>query len=273
VTIKAIETRYAGCRFRSRLEARWAVFFDHLHIAWKYEPEGFVCGPVRYLPDFTLPGHIISPYASECVTEVKAVLDETSANKMMQFVKHANKSLLVLSDIPDHMMLGPHFHWLRPHKPIDGWVELDQISLFYIEGELQATPFGRAWIMDANDTPALLQCWQPPIKAVCDQQELVNGYTAARAARFEHGESGAPAAKPPVKVTHTTKTDQPVDQPNTNQNFMSIISDLFGAFSGHRNVEWCGQCNGPRERQRVREDGRLIRCPDCHPLVPEGSAG
>jgi len=29
VTIKAIETRYAGCFFRSRLEARWAVAFDH----------------------------------------------------------------------------------------------------------------------------------------------------------------------------------------------------------------------------------------------------
>jgi hypothetical protein len=24
-TIAALETRYAGCRFRSRLEARWAV--------------------------------------------------------------------------------------------------------------------------------------------------------------------------------------------------------------------------------------------------------
>lgn len=32
-TIKAIETSYAGCRFRSRLEARWAVFFDTLGIA------------------------------------------------------------------------------------------------------------------------------------------------------------------------------------------------------------------------------------------------
>lgn len=28
MTITAIETRYAGCHFRSRLEARWAVFFD-----------------------------------------------------------------------------------------------------------------------------------------------------------------------------------------------------------------------------------------------------
>ena len=39
--IHAIETRYAGCRFRSRLEARWAVFFDTLGIKWEYEPQGF----------------------------------------------------------------------------------------------------------------------------------------------------------------------------------------------------------------------------------------
>lgn len=54
--IKAIETRYGGCRFRSRLEARWAVFFDALGVPWEYEPEGFDLGPVgRYLPDFRLP--------------------------------------------------------------------------------------------------------------------------------------------------------------------------------------------------------------------------
>lgn len=59
MTIKAIETRYAGCRFRSRLEARWAVFFDALDIKWKYEPQGYVVGPpgdeIAYLPDFYLP--------------------------------------------------------------------------------------------------------------------------------------------------------------------------------------------------------------------------
>jgi hypothetical protein len=38
---KAIETRYRGYRFRSRSEARWAVFFDAAGIAWQYEPEGF----------------------------------------------------------------------------------------------------------------------------------------------------------------------------------------------------------------------------------------
>lgn len=57
MTIKAIETRYAGCRFRSRLEARWAVFFDTLGIRWEYEPEGFELPSGRYLPDFWFPDH------------------------------------------------------------------------------------------------------------------------------------------------------------------------------------------------------------------------
>jgi hypothetical protein len=39
--IKPIETLYRGYRFRSRSEARWAVFFDVAGIAWQYEPEGF----------------------------------------------------------------------------------------------------------------------------------------------------------------------------------------------------------------------------------------
>lgn len=75
--MKAIETKYKGYRFRSRLEARWAVFFDTLGVKWEFEREGFEltydhgghaehCGeygctcdpatleafPVRYLPDF-----------------------------------------------------------------------------------------------------------------------------------------------------------------------------------------------------------------------------
>lgn len=39
--IKPIETLYKGYRFRSRLEARWAVFFDALGLKWEYEKEGF----------------------------------------------------------------------------------------------------------------------------------------------------------------------------------------------------------------------------------------
>lgn len=54
--IKVIETKYKGYFFRSRLEARWAVFFDFLGIEWEYEKEGFDLGEgLRYLPDFWLP--------------------------------------------------------------------------------------------------------------------------------------------------------------------------------------------------------------------------
>jgi hypothetical protein len=51
--IRAIETHYRGCYFRSRLEARWAVFFQMLDVPWHLEPEGFVLSTgARYLPDF-----------------------------------------------------------------------------------------------------------------------------------------------------------------------------------------------------------------------------
>ncbi len=56
MNIKAIETRYNGYRFRSRIEARWAVFFDALGIKYEYEREGFDMGDAGwYLPDFWLP--------------------------------------------------------------------------------------------------------------------------------------------------------------------------------------------------------------------------
>lgn len=38
--LKPINTRYKGYLFRSRLEARWAVFLDSLGITWEYEKEG-----------------------------------------------------------------------------------------------------------------------------------------------------------------------------------------------------------------------------------------
>jgi len=54
--MQAIETIYKGYKFRSRLEARWAVFFDSLGIQWEYEPEGYVLEDgTLYLPDFWLP--------------------------------------------------------------------------------------------------------------------------------------------------------------------------------------------------------------------------
>lgn len=53
--ITAIETAYKGYRFRSRTEARWAIFWDEMGYKWEYEPEGFVLPDgTHYLPDFRL---------------------------------------------------------------------------------------------------------------------------------------------------------------------------------------------------------------------------
>jgi hypothetical protein len=52
MTARVIETEYRGYRFRSRLEARWAVFFDTLGVSWVYEPEGYDLDGLWYLPDF-----------------------------------------------------------------------------------------------------------------------------------------------------------------------------------------------------------------------------
>ena len=62
MSIKAIETEYKGYKFRSRLEARWAVFFDALGIRYLYEDQGYEIGMFKedkewYLPDFWLPEH------------------------------------------------------------------------------------------------------------------------------------------------------------------------------------------------------------------------
>ena len=53
--MQAIDTFYKSYRFRSRLEARWAVYFDQVGVEWEYEPAGFNLGERCYLPDFYLP--------------------------------------------------------------------------------------------------------------------------------------------------------------------------------------------------------------------------
>jgi hypothetical protein len=50
VSFSAIETSYNGTVFRSRLEARWAAFFDLVGWRWDYEPVD--CN--GWIPDFSL---------------------------------------------------------------------------------------------------------------------------------------------------------------------------------------------------------------------------
>lgn len=52
--LQAIPTSYKNYAFRSRLEARYACFFDALGVKYDYEPEGYALRGLNYLPDFRL---------------------------------------------------------------------------------------------------------------------------------------------------------------------------------------------------------------------------
>ena len=96
--IKPIETEFNGDRFRSKLEAQWAVVFNDLGIRYEYEPDGFELEDgTRYLPDFYFPD-------GDAYGEVKpdrpGALDEL-LEKPLRFVQSgAVKRLVILSNIP-----------------------------------------------------------------------------------------------------------------------------------------------------------------------------
>lgn len=96
--MKVIETFYNGYRFRSRLEARWAVFFNSLKIKYEYEPEGFVLADgICYLPDFYLPQ--LGVYV-----EVKAsfqMITEEDIIKIDSFSMQEDGQLLLIVGSPE----------------------------------------------------------------------------------------------------------------------------------------------------------------------------
>ena len=73
IKITPIETVYKGYRFRSRLEARWAIYLDHAGWIWEYEPQGYTLSNGRkYLPDFLVSGPEGSHQRESFWLEVKA---------------------------------------------------------------------------------------------------------------------------------------------------------------------------------------------------------
>ena len=88
--LRAIETEYKGYRFRSRLEARWAVFFDACGVKWEYEPEGFILpNGQQYLPDFLLHdvtfNHACYREGNDLYVEVKGQMTAEDAEKIKGF--------------------------------------------------------------------------------------------------------------------------------------------------------------------------------------------
>lgn len=95
--IKAIETEYNGILFRSRLEARWAVFFDAAGVKYEYEPYSFMLGGIGYVPDFYLPDYElyveVKPFRKGAFTEIAKTFGLIGSEKI--------KSLLILSAFPE----------------------------------------------------------------------------------------------------------------------------------------------------------------------------
>lgn len=94
--IKSLNTKHSGYNFRSRLEARWAIYFEEM--GWDdylYEPQGFALeNGDKYLPDFYLPNF-------KTFVEVKFdVLDEFDFDKARLLVKATRIPLIILDSDP-----------------------------------------------------------------------------------------------------------------------------------------------------------------------------
>lgn len=109
--MKAIETVYKGYRFRSRLEARWAVFFDALGIKWEYELQGYeMSDGTRYLPDFYLPSFCGGMYA-----EVKPHGGDFS--KAVKLVEESHMPVWCCEGTPDYRVYEI-LEWYEDHVDI-----------------------------------------------------------------------------------------------------------------------------------------------------------
>lgn len=92
--MKPIQTTYKKIRFRSRLEARWAVFMDHLGVKYVYEAEGFDLGGILYLPDFWLPD-------LDCYLEIKPLPPtEQEEEKASRLAAESGKRVFILFEFP-----------------------------------------------------------------------------------------------------------------------------------------------------------------------------
>jgi hypothetical protein len=115
--IKAKRTLYKNIMFKSRLEAKWAIFFDELGIKWQYEPEysDVECGCFRiyYKPDFFLPDY-------ELWVEVKPVdmklISEGDFRKILGWTK-MELEMLVLIGEPRILADNNRAHYLCTYNP------------------------------------------------------------------------------------------------------------------------------------------------------------
>ena len=168
--MEPIETEYKGYRFRSRLEARWAVIFDWLDVGWKYEPQGFdLPSTGRYLPDFLLPG-FEAILAQTTPKRASGLWIEVKGGEPGKSERAKSRELARESDLPVAILCSvgeddPSF--LYPHRGGQPMESTTVNILSYITAH------------NFRDT----------VFTACLEAE--DALERGRSARFEHGEKGA----------------------------------------------------------------------------------
>ena len=215
--IKPIETQYNGYRFRSRLEARWAVFFDSLGINYEYEKEGYDLGfnditneTVYYLPDFYLPEY---NYWVE-IKSTKGLNDEELVKLEKFSLKLTNNSnlgtLIVLIGEP---YFGKYIAESVLRGSMWGICPLTEKLDLYIPGSWPGEE-----TIDCNECKSRCSLYRNPSGgknkngryhggicfskkpfSIFEHPDIIKAYQAARSARFEFGECGIIPAKKDIK--------------------------------------------------------------------------
>jgi hypothetical protein len=184
--IKAIETVYNGYRFRSRLEARWAVFYDTVGIRYEYEKEGYELPSGRYLPDFYLPDQ-------DAFAEIKAWYSATDRDRSvaLELSDATHKPVYIFEgncwwphdDTEGYICSG--FHPERGVARMLFWAQCPNCS--YMGLSYGGDVVGLACGCEPFDLGSQRRLWACPGWA---NELLSRGYKAARQARFEYGERG-----------------------------------------------------------------------------------
>lgn len=204
-TIRPIETRFRGCRFRSRLEARWAVFFEQLEVPWSYEAEGFDLGDgVYYLPDFWLATWGMFVEVKPLGLEKAEYGD--AARKMILLARQASRPVLYLEGEPwpeEHSaivtppLLGDAFErHVRELGHLNQFAECALCDGLYLirhsrdEAACAELGGGYAALKVGPHTCGGEGYERFPRFGPVEAPLVFTSYARARGARFEHGETG-----------------------------------------------------------------------------------
>lgn len=192
--IQAIETVYNGYRFRSRLEARWAVFFDAAGIMYEYEPEGYrMSDGTMYLPDFFLPEFNIyveikasrdndDGKAERFADEASAFTDDAVCGGILVcYGQSTNHDMVFMSNCESDDSGGGFFN-------SDG---LDvRFMINEITGDNCLIIYWNKWESSFYRTKNVYTTGgdEIPLPEMLSQNRILTAELKARQARFEHGE-------------------------------------------------------------------------------------